>query len=95
MRYLAAYSAACSFMAAGLVLAPSGARAADISDVQYKHLLDFQQQLKQQQEKLDKQQQQLDAEIKAIEDQRTALQKQQQQINALREAVVTPPAKDR
>lgn len=93
MRYLAAYSAACSVLAAGLVLVPTGARADDISDAQYKHLLDFQQQLKQQQEKLDKQQQQLDAEIKAIEDQRTALQKQQQQINALREAVVTPPAK--
>ena len=68
MRYLAAYSAACSFLAAGLVLAPDSARADNISDAQYKNLIDFQQQLKQQQEKLDKQQQQLDAEIKAIED---------------------------
>jgi hypothetical protein len=92
VRYLA-YSAACSVLAAGIALAPTEGRADSSTDAQYKNLLDFQQQLKQQQDKLDKAQHQLDAQIKQIEDQRAALQKQQQQINALKEAVVAPPIK--
>jgi hypothetical protein len=80
-------------LAAGLAVAPAGAWADSSTDAQYKNLLDFQQQLKQQQDKLDKAQHQLDAQIKEIQEQRAALQKQQQQINALKEAVVAPAIK--
>ena len=93
MRYLVAYSAACSVLAASLALGPGNAFAESSTDAQYKNLLDFQQQLKQQQEKLEKTQRQLDAQIKEIEEQRAALKKQQQQINALTQAVVAPPTK--
>jgi hypothetical protein len=94
VRHLVAYSSAFALLAAGLTVAAAPVKADDDSvDAQYQRLLDFQKQLKKQQDELDAAQRRIDAQVKQLEDQRSALQLQQQQINALKEAVIAPSTK--